>query len=162
MGYILHIAASSMARRPALRLRGHAILRKASATQHATSPARACSPRSSHVGAVVVRVAVCWPQKPNALKWTADPNPFPLHRLTATLTVYDVGNMFPCVSVVLPQTHYTSTSKISRTIVSSTGYLRTSVALDLTFERASTIFECLQTGDGERQAILAILATTDE
>jgi len=119
-------------------------------------------PKAVTSAPLVVRVPVCWPQKPNALKWTADPNPFPLHRLTATLTVYDVGNMFPCVSVVLPRTHYTSTSKISRTIVSSTGYLRTSVALDLTFERASTIFECLQTGDGERQAILAILTTTAE
>jgi len=71
---------------------------------------------------LAVRVAVCWPQKPNALKWTADPNPSLLHRLTATLTVYDMENMFRCVSVVLPQTRYTSTSNISRTTVSSTGY----------------------------------------
>jgi len=60
---------------------------------------------------LAVRVAVCWPQKPKALKWTADPNPSPLHRLTATLTVYDMGNMFPCVSVVLPQTRYCASHK---------------------------------------------------
>jgi len=98
---------------------------------------------------LAVRMAVRWPQKPNALKWTADPNPSPLRRLTATLTVYDMGNMFPCVNVVLPQTRYTRTSILSQTIVSSTGYLRTSVALDFTFERSSAILECLQTGDGE-------------
>ena len=63
---------------------------------------------------------------------------------------------------MLPQTRYTSAPKNSTTNVSSTGYLHTYVALDLTFERARTIFECLQTGDGERQAVLAILTSTAE
>jgi len=162
MGYILHIAASSMARRPALRLRGHDFCERP--VPHSVPPALLAPvvPEAVTSAPLAVRVAVCWPQKPNAPKWTAEPNPSPLHRLTATLTVYGMGNMFPCDSVVLPQTRYTSTSRISRTIVSSTGYLRTSVALDLTFERASAIFECLKAGDGERQAVLAILTSTAE
>ena len=129
MGYILHIAASSMARRPALRLRGHDFCERP--VPHSMPPALLAPvvPEAVTSAPLAVRVAVCWPQKPNAPKWTAEPNPSPLHRLTATLTVYGMGNMFPRDSFVLPQTRYTSTSRISRTIVSSTGYLRTSVAL---------------------------------